>query len=518
MRTFRPGQPQDIILYPALSAAPAPYPSKLLCRSPIIPDILQLTGPRFPSTQSRGPPLLMELSSYTTEKTGGRVKWVYRVPHAAPHAFCVDENPRLTVCTPWDCLPALQTHIASTVFHHLIWRRTAILAAFSHTTSFSVHGVVPVTRLSAHARIIGAARPLLNRNSTKYVQHRICALESTPREACSNTISLTTREMLGVALECPAHPPSTIRSLSGRAPRPKLPNIKRRELAHPQRSLAAPPSVRQSGASSDAPDVFSTVSMLHTTCAATSSAARCPGGHLQHHDSAHDPLQARSTVPATPTGSTPRRRDHKPQPNYQPHAQHATLACLAADDASSPSRTPTTFIASCVRSACDGRSPSPAPLLSPPRAPSASPAISTLPDPHARRALACTTLACAAPAAAAAHPPRHGQLVSGTGSTTRSIAGARSKCNEHSPSPTPPSSSPRAPRLSSAPTPATARNLGLPRTANRTGTTPPCAAHAAAVPHRPIPSPLPTSILSPIPLRSLTPPGGCVCRDNSAMG
>jgi hypothetical protein len=100
--------------------------------------------------------------------------------------------------------------------------------------------------------------------------------------------------------------------------------------SHPRRSLAAPPSVRQSGASSDAPDVFSTVSMLHTTCAATSSAARCPGGHLQHHDSARDPLQARSIVLATPTGSTPRRREHKPQPHYQPHAQHATLACLVA--------------------------------------------------------------------------------------------------------------------------------------------------------------------------------------------
>ncbi|KAJ7705853.1 hypothetical protein B0H14DRAFT_731564 [Mycena olivaceomarginata] len=37
-----------------------------------------------------------------------------------------------------------------------------------------------------------------------------------------------------------------------------------------------------------------------------------------------------STVPATPTGSTPRRREHKPKPHYQPHAQHATLVCLAA--------------------------------------------------------------------------------------------------------------------------------------------------------------------------------------------
>jgi hypothetical protein len=39
-------------------------------------------------------------------------------------------------------------------------------------------------------------------------------------------------------------------------------------------------------------------------------------------------------------GSTPRRREHKPEPHYQPHAQHATLACLAADDASSLSCTP----------------------------------------------------------------------------------------------------------------------------------------------------------------------------------
>ncbi|KAJ7800102.1 hypothetical protein B0H14DRAFT_2900906, partial [Mycena olivaceomarginata] len=72
---------------------------------------------------------------------------------------------------------------------------------------------------------------------------------------------------------------------------------------------------------------------------------------------------------------------------------HAMLAFLAAHVASSPSRTPwlfssvlpsspdacacrtpwhTTFTTSCVRCARNGRSPSPAPLLSRPRAPSAS--------------------------------------------------------------------------------------------------------------------------------------------------
>jgi hypothetical protein len=74
-----------------------------------------------------------------------------------------------------------------------------------------------------------------------------------------------------------------------------------------------------------------------------------------------------------------------------------------------------------VRSACDGRSPSPAPLLSPPHAPSASPASTALLDPHARRALACTT-------------PR-----------------ARSTCSSRSPSPAPRFSSPCPPLPCPAP-------------------------------------------------------------------
>ncbi|KAJ7834322.1 hypothetical protein B0H14DRAFT_2798456, partial [Mycena olivaceomarginata] len=72
-----------------------------------------------------------------------------------------NENPRLTVCTAWYCLPALRTHIASIVFaiifgvvqsgiHESV--PTAILAAFSHTPSFSVYGVVPSTRLSLGTR------------------------------------------------------------------------------------------------------------------------------------------------------------------------------------------------------------------------------------------------------------------------------------------------------------------------------------------------------------------------------
>ncbi|KAJ7812992.1 hypothetical protein B0H14DRAFT_1449585 [Mycena olivaceomarginata] len=163
-------------------------------------------------------------SSYTTEKAGGGVKWVDLMPS---RARCVcpfpavasrccsapsrtlsvyDENPRLTVCTAWDCLPALRTHIASIVFHHLLWcrperntrERTAILAAFSHTLSFPVHGVIPATRLSLGTR--SHNRPPFNRNSSNYVQHRIRALGPTPFEVRSSIISLAICEMLSAAL------------------------------------------------------------------------------------------------------------------------------------------------------------------------------------------------------------------------------------------------------------------------------------------------------------------------------
>ncbi|KAJ7272200.1 hypothetical protein C8J57DRAFT_1599241 [Mycena rebaudengoi] len=116
-------------------------------------------------------------SSYTAEKAGGRAKWVgvFEFPmrpscaflpprrfevlkhpfsrsprttastYSQPHPFCVDENPRLAACTAWDCLLALRTHIASTSGIHES-TPTAI------NTAFSIHGVVPATRLSLITR------------------------------------------------------------------------------------------------------------------------------------------------------------------------------------------------------------------------------------------------------------------------------------------------------------------------------------------------------------------------------
>ncbi|KAJ7798045.1 hypothetical protein B0H14DRAFT_44446 [Mycena olivaceomarginata] len=307
------------------------------------------------------------------------------------------------------------------------------------------------------------------------------------------------REMLGVALECPAYPQVRFGAFLGVHP-VRSSQKSRGVSSHPQRSLAAPPSVRQSGASSDAPDAFSTVSILHTTCAATSSAARCPGAI--YNTTTARVIRYRRALPFLPPpglDTTPTRiqaptalpaaraaRDAGVPRRLPAHRDSSALYCRHRPTPASAVLPSTTFIASCVRSACDGRSPSPAPLSSPPRAPSASPASTTLPDPHARRALACTTPRVRSTCSNRSPSPAHGYHLPARryrvqrliilhsrparvrrGRTTRSIAGARSKCNEHSPSPTPPSSPPRAPRLSSAPTPATARNLGLPRTANR---------------------------------------------------
>ncbi|KAJ7351193.1 hypothetical protein DFH08DRAFT_1078334 [Mycena albidolilacea] len=109
------------------------------------------------------------------------------------------------------------------------------------------------------------------------------------------------------------------------------------------------------------------------------------------------------------------------------------------------------------------------------------------------------------------------QLLSGTRSVTRSIARARNKCNERFPSPAPPSSPLRALRPSSAPTPPSAPNLGLPRIANATCTTP--GVSLCGRPHRPVTSPLSTSVLSGVVPRSLpTPPhrGPCAARRTAA--
>jgi len=171
--------------------------------------------------------------------------------------------------------------------------------------------------ISTNAHETRAARPPLNLNSSKYVQHRIRALRLMPLEASSCTISLAMCEMLGAALEWPAH--SLWLSCARAPPRPHL-----KYQEGPRRSSAAPPSVRP------------TLSP-RCRCPPRWSVAydvRCdperrslPGAdYLQHPDNARNPPttwkppQARSTVPTTPTRSTPRRRELKPDPHYQLHA------------------------------------------------------------------------------------------------------------------------------------------------------------------------------------------------------
>jgi hypothetical protein len=123
-----------------------------------------------------------------------------------------------------------------------------------------------------------------------------------------------------------------------------------------------------------------------------------------------------------PTGSTPRR--------YERRSDRATSYTRStrrwhSSPPTSPRRLPahcgsssvllsppapallpsTTFTTSCAR---DGRFPPPTPLLSPPPAPSMSPASTTLTDPHARRALACTTSRVRSTCSSRSHTPRHG--------------------------------------------------------------------------------------------------------------
>ncbi|KAJ7800841.1 hypothetical protein B0H14DRAFT_1685958 [Mycena olivaceomarginata] len=64
------------------------------------------------------------------------------------------------------------------------------------------------------------------------------------------------------------------------------------------------------------------------TRAATGSAARCPQGPSTPviRPTTWEPPLVHSTVPATPTRSTPRRREPKPDTHRQLHAQHETLA------------------------------------------------------------------------------------------------------------------------------------------------------------------------------------------------
>ncbi|KAJ7686750.1 hypothetical protein B0H14DRAFT_904321 [Mycena olivaceomarginata] len=147
---------------------------------------------------------------------------------------------------------------------------TAILAVFSHTPRSQCTCDLGTRSHNRYASdflasllhsLTGAARSPLNRNSSKYVQHRIRALEPTPLEACSSTISLAMCEMLSAALR-------TIRSLSGHPARAHHVRIsgsgalKTREgvSSHSRPSSATPSSIQQSRASSDASDAFSALS------------------------------------------------------------------------------------------------------------------------------------------------------------------------------------------------------------------------------------------------------------------
>ncbi|KAJ7908741.1 hypothetical protein B0H13DRAFT_2331116 [Mycena leptocephala] len=135
--------------------------------------------------------------------------------------------------------------------------------------------------------------------------------------------------------------------------------------AHSRRSSAAPPSVRQIRASSDAPDAYSTMSMpasLERSIRPPRQRARLAPRLGSRH---------RRTPPFLPR---PHARHHA---GANPSPKHATLAFLAAHVASSlpahrdssavyyrhrltpvPAVLPgTTFATSCVRSARDGRSP-----------------------------------------------------------------------------------------------------------------------------------------------------------------
>ncbi|KAJ7351239.1 hypothetical protein DFH08DRAFT_957566 [Mycena albidolilacea] len=298
--------------------------------SPIPLQVSQLSGSRP--------------SSYTTEKAGGGVnppgptRLASRRCSAPSRALSVDdENPRLTACTAWDSLPALRTQSRasfSIIFFGVVQSGihesvpTAILAVFSHTPSFSVHRVVPATRLSLGTR--SHNRPPFNCNSKKYVQHLIRALG--PRHSKPVAAPYRLRRA-----RCPV-PRSdelrTIRSLSGHPACGHHVRISSSEAlknqggvnSHSRPSLAIPPSIQQSRASSDAPDAFSALStpasLERSMRRAPRPRARSATGALYRSCHAHG------------LDTTPVRTQIRPR--YQLHAQHAMLAFLAAHVASSP--------------------------------------------------------------------------------------------------------------------------------------------------------------------------------------
>ncbi|KAJ7813007.1 hypothetical protein B0H14DRAFT_1449736 [Mycena olivaceomarginata] len=324
-------------------------------------------------------------------------------------------------------------------------------------------------------------------------------------------------------------------------------------------SLATPPSIQQSHASSDAPDAFSALS---TPASLERSLRRAPRPAR--------PLAARGIICSTTTARAIRHRRalpflpcararHHAGTNTDPTALPGTRA---ARDAGVPRR-PRRLVAfphtvtlqhGTAVAACACRTPQhhlhhpPARAMVVPHRrrrfyhllprqvrPSASPASTTLPDPHARRALACTTprvrSTCSSRSPSPAprfSPPcllpcqrliilhskptpfRHREYGAQHRRSAQQVQRAFL-------SPAPPSSPLRAPRPSSASTPPSAPNLGLPRIANATCTTP--GVSLCGRPHRPVTSPLSTPILSGIAPRSLpTPPyrGPCAARRAAA--
>ncbi|KAJ7351204.1 hypothetical protein DFH08DRAFT_957539 [Mycena albidolilacea] len=391
-------------------------------------------------------------SSYTAEKAGGGVKSVYLMCamrilvslHVRLGIACLRCDPTSRALFSIFFFGVVQSGIHESV-------PTAILA------SFSVHGVVPAIRLSLGTR--SHNKLPLNRNSRKYVQHCMRALGPTPLEACSSTISLAMSILR-------AH---HIRISSSEA-------LKNQEAVVPLRTPPTPsPRCRRPprwSVAYDVPRAQHGRSLPGGPSKAPRQRARSATGALYRSCHAHG------------LDTTPVRTQIRPR--YQLHAQHATLVFLA----SSPSRTLTTFTTSCVR---DGRSLPAVPLLSPPPVPSAWPARPSLRSTRAQgacmqdpsraqhlqrplpipRATVFTSLPTATVSSASLSSSAPSQLLSGTGSTTRSIAGARNKCNERLPPPALPSSPLRALRPSSAPTPPSAPNLGLPRRiANPTCTAP----------------------------------------------
>ncbi|KAJ7723593.1 hypothetical protein B0H14DRAFT_3519888 [Mycena olivaceomarginata] len=163
---------------------------------PFIPRAFgRLPNPRFPSVRSQDRPLDAARAIFLG------ADFVCFFPFSPPTRILGSLRVRLGIAC-LRCKPTLRASYS--IFFGVVQRGihkslpTAILAALSHTASFSVHRVVSVTRLSLGTRSHNRLPLILN--SSKYVQLRIRALGPTPLGACSS-ISLAMCEMLGAALE-----------------------------------------------------------------------------------------------------------------------------------------------------------------------------------------------------------------------------------------------------------------------------------------------------------------------------